>query len=95
MFGLMRSSVNIPASSDILDHIHALPEPEQREAFAKIQRIEQDAMAKQIPQPGLVTLMEWLDQKGVNKGICTRNFKLVSHSPSSSVRLLCAQQNFD
>nr|POE54309.1 putative uncharacterized hydrolase [Quercus suber] len=91
MFGLMRSSVGIPKSSDILDHVHALPEPEQTEALRKIQEIEREAMAKQVPQPGLVTLMEWLDRQGVKKGICTRNFDapvthlLTTHIPAHIV----------
>jgi hypothetical protein len=32
-------------------------------------------MELQVPQAGLVTLMEFLDKKGVRKGICTRNFE--------------------
>ena len=71
----MRSAVSIPKSSDILDHIHALPEREQEEAFRKIEAIESEAMAKQIPQPGMVKLMEFLDENGIPKGICTRNFE--------------------
>lgn len=31
-------------------------------------------MAKQIPQAGMVTLLEHLDVNGIKKGICTRNF---------------------
>lgn len=75
MFGEMRSAVGIPKSVDILDHIHSLSEPEQSEAFAKVQAIERQAMEKQVPQAGLVTLMEFLDRWGVRKGICTRNFE--------------------
>ena len=75
MFKQMRSALDIPPSIDILDHIHGLPEPQQSEAFAKVQAIERDGMAKQIPQAGLVGLMEYLDRKGIRKGICTRNFE--------------------
>ena len=75
MFAEMRSAVNIPNEDDILDYIHALPSQQQDEAFAKIQRIEREAMAKQVPQPGMVSLMEYLDGKGIKKGICTRNFE--------------------
>lgn len=76
MFGQMRSALAIPKSVDILDHIHALPsEQEQKEAFAKIEAIESEAMAKQVPQPGLVQLMEFLDRCGVRRAICTRNFE--------------------
>ena len=77
MFRLMRDACAIPPTDDILDHIHALPEPQQRDAFAKIQAIEREAMAQQIPQAGLVQLMEFLDRWGVRKGICTRNFEYV------------------
>nr|POF01067.1 putative uncharacterized hydrolase [Quercus suber] len=88
VFDMDGTLFGIPKSSDILDHIHALPEPEQSEAMKKIQDIEREAMAKQVPQAGLVTLMEWLDQQGVKKAICTRNFDapvshlLTTHIPS-------------
>jgi phosphoglycolate phosphatase-like HAD superfamily hydrolase len=88
MFQEMRSAVNIPADKDILDHIHSLPDREQATAFSKIQAIERQAMADQVPQPGLVSLMEYLDRKGIRKAICTRNFDapvehfLKNHVPS-------------
>ncbi|TKA65005.1 hypothetical protein B0A55_09431 [Friedmanniomyces simplex] len=74
MFGQMREAVGIPKEIDILDHIHSLSSSQQNEAFAKIQAIEREAMSKQIPQVGLVSLMEYLDERGIRKGICTRNF---------------------
>lgn len=74
MFASMRAAVGIPKHVDILDHIHSLPDQQQRDAFAQIQAIEREAMAEQVPQAGLVGLMEFLDQRGVRKGICTRNF---------------------
>ena len=76
MFAEMRSALAIDKSIDILDHIYALPTAaEQEAAHAKIQAVERRAMELQVPQPGLVTLMEYLDGKGVKKGICTRNFE--------------------
>ncbi|KAK5717649.1 hypothetical protein LTR17_015914 [Elasticomyces elasticus] len=74
MFAQMREAVGITKEVDILDHIHNLSASEQEDAFAKIQAIEREAMATQVPQAGLVTLMEYLDERGVQKGICTRNF---------------------
>ncbi|KAK5722154.1 hypothetical protein LTR17_014346 [Elasticomyces elasticus] len=74
MFAQMREAVGITKEVDILDHIHSLSASEQESAFAKIQAIEREAMAAQVPQAGLVTLMEYLDERGVQKGICTRNF---------------------
>lgn len=88
MFAEMRSAVNIPKESDILDYIHSLPDEQQQSAFAKIQAIERKAMAEQVPQPGLVSLLEFLDRNGIKKGICTRNFDapvthlLENHVPS-------------
>ena len=70
----MRSALGITKDIDILDHIHDLPEPQQTEAFGKVKAIESEAMSKQIPQAGLVTLMEFLDKHDIKKGICTRNF---------------------
>ena len=74
MFAEMRSAASIPAEEDILDYIHSLPDTQQSDAFAKIQAIERRAMANQVPQAGLVSLMEFLDRHGIRKGICTRNF---------------------
>ena len=76
MFGEMRSALNIPKEVDILDHIYSLPDDKQQEAHEKIQAIERGAMAKQIPQAGLVSLMEFLDRHNIKKGICTRNFDM-------------------
>ena len=80
MFGEMRSALDIPKEVDILDHIYSLPDDKQQEAHDKIQAIERQATAKQIPQAGLVSLMEFLDKHDINKGICTRNFDMpVTH----------------
>lgn len=35
-------------------------------------------MKEQVPQAGLISLMEFLDSKGIKKGICTRNFEYVT-----------------
>lgn len=75
MFGEMRTAVGIPKHIDILDYIYSLPDQQQNEAFAKVQDIERRAMEIQVPQPGLVALMEYLDRKGIKKAICTRNFE--------------------
>jgi HAD superfamily hydrolase (TIGR01509 family) len=80
MFAEMRSRVGIPKTSDILDHIYALPSSDQEQAMEKIRAVEREAMASQAPQPGLLPLMTYLASKSVPKGICTRNFDApVSH----------------
>lgn len=75
MFSEMRAAVGIPKDEDILDFIYALPESQQEGSFAKIQDVERRAMEKQVPSAGLVTLLEYLDEQKVKKGICTRNFE--------------------
>lgn len=74
MFAEMRSALGIEKPTDILDHIYSLPEGEQEKAQEKIRDIERTAMKSQQPQAGLVELMEYLDSRGIKKGICTRNF---------------------
>lgn len=74
MFGQMRSALGISKSVDILDHVHSLPPSQQEEAQEKLRAIEREAMASQKPQPGLITLMDHLQNRGIRKAICTRNF---------------------
>ncbi|KAF2091909.1 HAD-like protein [Saccharata proteae CBS 121410] len=74
MFAEMRSVLGIDKSTDILDHIYALPIQEQEIAQERIRSIERTAMTSQKPQTGLVRLMDYLDRRGLQKGICTRNF---------------------
>ncbi|KAI9710732.1 MAG: hypothetical protein M1820_002565 [Bogoriella megaspora] len=74
MFREMRAALGIPKSVDILEHIHSLPEPDQSNAQETIRAIERGAMVDQRPQPGLLELMNYLEQRGVRKAICTRNF---------------------
>ncbi|OTB09262.1 hypothetical protein M426DRAFT_316550 [Hypoxylon sp. CI-4A] len=76
MFTEMRQVLDIPRSTDILDHIYALPTPEQQEAaMESIRAIERASMARQVAQPGLADLMAYLDAREIRKGICTRNFE--------------------
>lgn len=75
MFAEMRAALGITKERDILDHVYSLPTPEaQHEAMEKIREIERRAMVKQVAQPGLQRLMAYLDERGVRKAICTRNF---------------------
>lgn len=74
MFTDMRKALNIPKSIDILHHIESLPSHHQPAATEAIRSIERQAMAAQTPQPGLATLMNYLDTESIPKAICTRNF---------------------
>lgn len=74
MFHDMRTALGITKSTDILEHVESLPPAQQATALEAIRAIERKAMATQIPQPGLNTLMSYLDSRGIRKAICTRNF---------------------
>lgn len=75
MFAEMRAAIGISRTLDILDYIYALPtHSEQEAAMEKIRAIEREAMTSQKPQPGLLSLMTYLEQKKIPKAICTRNF---------------------
>ncbi|TPX15735.1 uncharacterized protein E0L32_000069 [Thyridium curvatum] len=76
----MRAALGIPKSVDILEHIYSLPtESEQHDAMERVRAVERRAMADQVAQPGLERLMAYLDERGVPKGICTRNFEQPVH----------------
>ncbi|KFA74903.1 hypothetical protein S40288_09560 [Stachybotrys chartarum IBT 40288] len=84
MFGEMRSALGITKSVDILEHVESLQASEQPAAYELLKDIERRAMKSQAPQPGLSTLMSYLDSRGIRKAICTRNFDLpVQHLLSS------------
>lgn len=76
---LHREVLGIPKSTDILDHIHSLPQPAQDEAQTAIRSIERAAMVEQEPQPGLDELISYLESRGLRMGLCTRNFESVSY----------------
>ena len=90
MFREMRAALNIPKSTDILDHLHSLsmtpdsttnpPTSPRQRANATIEAIERNAMTVQMPQPGLAELMAYIDGRKLPKALCTRNFSLpVNH----------------
>ncbi|KAL8928567.1 MAG: hypothetical protein Q9208_001801 [Pyrenodesmia sp. 3 TL-2023] len=72
--GTLWEALGIPKSTDILNHIHSLPQPAQDEAQTAIRAIERAAMIEQEAQPGLNELMTYLEGRGVRMGLCTRNF---------------------
>lgn len=88
MFKEMRSALDIPKSTDILDHINSLsdePEGDKSEsprsrAQEAIKQIEKNAMKDQEPQPGLNELITHLSGRNIRLALCTRNFELpVNH----------------
>jgi len=76
MFKEMRDALGITKATDILDHVHSLPEEEQEIAQEKLRNIERRAMLKMEPQPGITELMDYIVQKQLNTTILTRNFPI-------------------
>ncbi|VUC36900.1 unnamed protein product [Clonostachys rosea] len=74
MFKDMRDALGITKAVDILEHVESLHPEKQVTALEAIRNIERKAMESQTPQPGLNTLMSYLDSRGIPKAICTRNF---------------------
>ncbi|EGE02044.1 HAD superfamily hydrolase [Trichophyton equinum CBS 127.97] len=75
MFQEMRDALGIEKGVDIIHHIRGLPTFTARtDAIAIVRDIERKAMVKQVPQPGLVELMDYLNSKNVKRALCTRNF---------------------
>ncbi len=75
MFAAMRSRAQIPKGEDILGHISSLPLQEATRKMDAIKAVESEYMLLQEPQEGLVELMSYLNQRGVKKGLLTRNFE--------------------
>ncbi|KKZ62922.1 hypothetical protein EMCG_02768 [[Emmonsia] crescens] len=89
MFQEMRSALGIDKSVDIIGHIRSLPTLKDRTAaITKVRDIEREAMIKQVPQPGLLELMDYVQSKGLKRALCTRNFEapvnhlLTTHLPT-------------
>jgi hypothetical protein len=88
--------LGIDKSVDIITHIRGLPTLQERTlALAKIKAIECKAMLKQIPQPGLVELMDYLESRGLKRAICTRNFECVDILAGDIFfsKIICEPQN--
>ncbi|KAL9623847.1 MAG: hypothetical protein Q9160_001839 [Pyrenula sp. 1 TL-2023] len=87
MFHEMRQALNIPPKHDILEFICNLPTVSERTtALQKIRQIELNALTTQTPQPGLQSLMDYLERRNVNKALCTRNFpRPVQHLLNTSL----------
>ncbi|EFJ41688.1 hypothetical protein VOLCADRAFT_84005 [Volvox carteri f. nagariensis] len=75
-FAEMRRRVGLmPDQGDILDVINRWPEAERARAYATIAEIEEQALRDMALMPGALELCGFLDQRGIPRGLITRNVR--------------------
>ncbi|GLI69755.1 hypothetical protein VaNZ11_014435, partial [Volvox africanus] len=75
-FAEMRRRVGVlPEQGDILDVINRWPEVERARAYASIAEIEEQALRDMALMPGALELCGFLDQRGLPRGLITRNVR--------------------
>jgi HAD superfamily hydrolase (TIGR01509 family) len=72
-FASIRRELGIPASSDILGHLSALPEHEALPLHTRLQQIELELSAMTTAAAGAERLLQQLLDSGARMGILTRN----------------------
>ena len=72
-FASIRKELGIPASSDILGHLSALPEHEALPLHTRLQQIELELSAMTTAAAGAERLLQQLLDSGARMGILTRN----------------------
>lgn len=91
-FPAIRRELGIPAESDILTHIGALPEPERSELSDRLDAIENRLAEAVEPALGATQLIRYLHNRGDRLAILTRNLRSVA---LSSLRTLGVADCFD
>ncbi|KAI5784405.1 HAD-like domain-containing protein [Pyronema domesticum] len=76
MFTKMREALGIDSKTDILHHVACLPEDSG--AMELVEAVEREAMMKMEPSKGLLELMGYLENRGIRKGILTRNYEYLT-----------------
>lgn len=72
-FGYIRSELGVPAGSDILGHLSALPHQDSLPLHVRLQEIELDLTAATAAAAGAEQLLQQLRDSGARLGILTRN----------------------
>ena len=78
-FAAIRRALDIPAESDILTHLAALPEEEGRAKHAWLLEHERELAVASKEAPGAVALVRELAGRGYRLGILTRNARELAH----------------
>ncbi|MBL0226133.1 MAG: HAD family hydrolase [Geobacteraceae bacterium] len=72
-FAAIRRELDIPADSDILGHLTALPPGHAQPLHDRLQEIERELSALTSAAAGALALLEHLRESGARLGILTRN----------------------
>jgi len=72
-FAAIRRELEIPAGSDILDHLQSLPPHHAQPLHARLQEIELELAAVTRAAAGALSLLQHLQENGSRLGILTRN----------------------
>jgi HAD superfamily hydrolase (TIGR01509 family) len=77
-FGAIRSELGIPAESDILGWLEALPPEKRRPLLRRLDEIETELAETVEPAPGAISLLHSLHARGYRLGILTRNLQSIA-----------------
>lgn len=77
-FAYIRQELAIPDGADILGHLDTLPQTEAQRHHERLDQIERDLAGRAVAAPGLLELLDRLDQAGVQMGILTRNSREIA-----------------
>lgn len=88
-FAAIRSALNLPHDSPILEALAQLPPAEAQPRWAKLDEIEREIAQTTQAQPGAGELLERLRSSRDNRiGILTRNSKSIAHQTLAACGLL-------
>lgn len=77
-FAAIRSELGIPAESDILGWLEALPPETGRPLLRRLDEIETELAENVEPAPGAISLLHSLHARGYPLGILTRNLQSIA-----------------
>jgi len=77
-FQSIRQELDIPDGHYILEYLELLPPPVKKEKLQRLQDIEVEAAQKAVPFPGVLHLLEDLNEREIPVGIFTRNCRVAA-----------------
>jgi len=69
----IRLELGFPAGMPLLEAVESLPEAQQTEARFVLYRHEQLAASTARVNPGVLAFLDWLDERGILRGLLSRN----------------------